>query len=915
MATSVIGKIIRFERVHNRKKDAKSAFAMALTYYLGYAVSSSRDMLHKANFVLQKPDFAAELPLVFMRAFIAYEAENFDLLEEIIDQIRPRKSALKSNQPTFYAHLLYFECLLYLTNRKERAASKTMRNLKDYCEDDFVPGSDLLLANLNLTFRNYSEAYHYLLQGYKRGERSPLFFVCLARTFSESAPRGEAGELLLPLIMWSLNTGVYIDAIMMKHQHLAESVLRKAPKIAQTLYLTTPLDWILHIITTSRMINNDLSHEAFYYYKEAQARQLYFPQLHDFLMRAAHKNGIEDISGFSLMEYMKAEQSIPDSILPFIYHLVLKGKLAGRHDEMMPILKPIIIHFACECLEKRLYGKYYYSLYKYLLDVHEADGAGSKINPKYVEAALEVVKNLLFAYDVTVQDKRVTQILVREQFKKEDAVYKLKDGHCRINLWSPQVEITCLDDTKRNIFDTTAQKTRLIETADQKLYESLYNQGYTTPESLIYLAYEHINKTDENLSLIAQDIFERVKHVGICRLFLKMINAALGNFYARSGSFDQAAGYFKDLDVDAINKNYLEQMLLVYINARNYARAGQLIARLGENLSDKIVLDALKKMTPHIGTLEHKRGLAVQAAKMLSRGWFDTDLMQITLTYYIAPIGGWVELAKSLSNIGVFEPKLHEKILQTAILTHNHTKAAQNVFAQMAKYAVGTQATSDFAMYMCYEVLTNELMPEQVTIHALEQVFNHSSNRLLGYALAHIYIRQGKATSELSLTTCEVARKILTKSIAHAYEDGIIFPIFKEIKDKELLTAYIEKHSAFMYRTGTGRDIAFFYRIGQGDFTEVQMTHLAFGLYYCHVVHFYGEEIEYYFLEKRKMGSVKTKAHTILNNQAHMLENDSDLYYTINNAIVYEQMFKYDQVEEIVTAQLGKKVGIRAKRI
>jgi hypothetical protein len=44
-----------------------------------------------------------------------------------------------------------------------------------------------------------------------------------------------------------------------------------------------------------------------------------------------------------------------------------------------------------------------------------------------------------------------------------------------------------------------------------------------------------------------------------------------------------------------------------------------------------------------------------------------------------------------------------------------------------------------------------------------------------------------------------------------------------------------------------------------------------------------------------------------------LLEKSGDLFYTINNALIYEQMFKYERVEEIVTARLAEKVGIRAK--
>ena len=43
---------------------------------------------------------------------------------------------------------------------------------------------------------------------------------------------------------------------------------------------------------------------------------------------------------------------------------------------------------------------------------------------------------------------------------------------------------------------------------------------------------------------------------------------------------------------------------------------------------------------------------------------------------------------------------------------------------------------------------------------------------------------------------------------------------------------------------------------GEADFTQTPMKYLRFGLYACHIPHFYGEEIKYYFQESIATGSL-----------------------------------------------------------
>lgn len=904
MANRAIGKILRFERIFNKRHDAKSTLAMALTYYMGYGISGQKDLLHKANFVLQTADFGADLTMSFAHCFIACEMENFDLLDELLAGMKSRRNAMKSHDPTSYARYLYFTCFQALARGKDRAATKQYRALEDFYQQAKVASARLLLANLNLVMGEYDLAFQFLHKAYKSGERSPLFFLCLARAFGEAKPNIAEGELLLPLISWALNSGCYIDNIITKNEMLAESLLRRRPKAAEALHNHHPANWTLHIIVTAHMIDNDLSDIAFNYYREAEARQLNFPQLYDFLLRSAHKNSNEDISGYALAQYIKQEGEIPEDMRPFVYHLVVQGALGGRHDEIMEEIGSDIWAFACRSLEQHLYGKYYYSLYKFMVDAR-ISGTRLPVERKYVSAAEEVIKSLLFAYDIVVDDPRAKKILVQEDFKRQEELHTLKDGRVRVNLWSPNVRITCFDDSLRNIIDSKHSLTKLVQNVDFGLHHWFYNNHYQPLEMLIFLADYYIKS--EEMTAEALTIFDKVvKASGVDRSFVRMINASLGNHYAQNGDFVRAVEYFKGLDEASVNKKHLEQMLTAYLKANDHNRAASLLSRWGYEIPDRALFGALKLLSEHMDKITSKKGVAQASADMLTRGWHDQKLMKMVLDHYTAPIGAWVELAKTLLNLGIFEGALFIRILDTALLTRDCSKGVQSIFTELVKQDVKNPILQDFIPYLCYEIIINDLLPENPTIQIMEDFVNEESSNLLYFALAHVYIKTGANRTK--------SKEILASALAKAEEAGIIFPIFKKITDKTILSAYIDKNTAFAHR-GKGEFTATLYHreLGETEFSQTPMTYVAFGLFLAHIPHFYGEEIEYYVAETRGSGSVKTTPQTISNQSPHVLEKNGDLFYTINSALIYEQMFKYEKVEEIVTTRLEEKPAIRAK--
>jgi len=772
----------------------------------------------------------------------------------------------------------------------------------------------MLMAAASCVFGAFGDALGYLLLAYKNGDRSPYFYICLARALENVPPQGEQGRLLLPLIRWSLVTGHHINNIIVRNRAAVEDVLRKYSDDAEKLYSIYPLDWILYIICTRRMIGNDLSRVAFAYYKEAEVRQIHFPQLYDFLIRSAHKNSIEDVSRYSVAQYLKMGTA-PMDMLPFVYHLVLKKARADGGDEKskeyLESIKEDIMQCAYHAVESRLYGRYYYSLYRFALQMALA---GYVVDKNIINFAEQTLKNLLFSYELSFDDSRVSQVLVQEIHKHGEILYDAKGDKIRLELAVyDEVKITCFDENFRNIIDCNLKMQKLVENVDVKILVYFFNKGLDTPDLLINLCLHYMEAAE--LSLSAVKVFERAEaSTQISRSFKMQTRVALGNFYAKNRDYPRAVQYYKHVDESRVAPRNLEQMLQTYIHAGEIALAKRLIARAGNHIADKNLFSAIKRVSSaSTAATAGSKSLAALAYEQLLRGRYDEAMLALVLENHAINLAGWVELARSLAAMGEASMALHAKILEIAIRTRNGaSKGVQGIFAKMAELAPADDILHDFAAYLSFEIMMNGLMPEYDAVHAMERQFFACNDELISYALAHVYIKNSVVTGQ--------SAEILQKAIKAATEENIILPIFKDIKDKNLISPYIEKNMPFVYRGKAGRNstVSFYYRtIGEEGYAEVSMKYLRFGLFLCHIPIFYGEEMEYYFNEEIEniSGSITTSPLKIANNRPHLLEKASDLYYIINSALVYEQMFKYDMVEEIVTRKLTDKEPPRAKLI
>ena len=860
----------------------KNSVHAALRHYRDFAATGQQNFLHQANFVLSGHTRSADMNISFLRMYVANEMGNFSVIEDGLAAMRPHRSAMKNQDAALYAYYLYFSCILSLSRNKERAAGRHNKALIKYCGERKPIQGHRLLAEICYARGDFDTAVRYLHMAYKNGDRSPFFYICLARMLEHFQMNQAHGGLLPPLMRWGLGAGYPLEAVLNTNRHLSEAVLARDAGLAQRLYAAYPLEWILHIICEQKMADNDMSAAALAFYKEAEARQLHFHQLPDFLVRAAHKNGAEDISRYTLERYLAASNT-PGEVLPFVYHLA--AKTAGHDDN--------IIDFACCALDGRLFGRYYYSLYAFLL---KAALNGHDMDEKYAKAAEEAIGGLLFAYDITFDDNRVKKVLIQDAGKQAEVLYDVQGlvGRIRVNLCNADAKITCFDETLRSIIQCGIKMQKLVENVDEGLLWHFYHKGNESAEMLMALP-------GDNAAVLEKII----NHNHISRAFKTHAQAALGNHYARQRNFARAAEYYQNIDENKIDTRHAEHLLAAHIHNGQYERAADIIVGMVDHISEKALFAAMKRLAASPPKSSVKN-LAALARDLLIHGWFDKGLLNMVLEHHAAGLAGWIDLAKTLYALGAEEEQLYVRILETAISVRNSGSSVQGIFAKMTEKAPGSDIVMDFALYLSCEIIIRDILPEYIAIYAMEQVFDTTAEPYIAYALAHIYIRHAVATAN--------SVGILAKAVAMAAEDGIIWPVFKHIKDKNIIMPYIEANAAFLHTARPDSTVTLYCRPADvADFTARPMKYLRFGLFVGHVPHFYGEELEYYFEEIMPRGSITTAPAKIINNRLHLLENSADMFYIINSALIYEQMFKYDNVEEIVSRYVAEKPRIRSK--
>lgn len=874
-------KISLCEKTAQNRNTVKSAIIMVSRYYSSYLLGNEKN-LQKAYYVAVKAYKInpSNIDLFLYTIFLNIEMQNTDIASDMLNAFKPYYGYYKNKKLKIYAKYLFLLILLELNNKKSKKYLNILIQLSKK-EDSYFYYE--LLGYIYIKLNNKSNAYTYLESAFKKGSRSIYTFLGF---YEISKLNGKCfkSDILLSFLRWANRNQIINKYILDKNKDIIIPLVYRNLSLFKSIYMNIDIEWLLIEICRTLQRKKDYSISSYKFYKEAERKQIYIQEFNEILMISSSINGIEELSRYSMEFYIQNNNlNININIKPFIYHLLITNK---KLNNLISIynMKEYIINFAISSIKLNLTGRYFNSIYRYALE-HLKD-----VNEDVANLIEKHLYNNLFIYKLVVSNPLVGYVWVNETEKRESNVYKVENGSCKIKVCTNYFRSVYLDKKQKNIIENETTLIRQIENEDIWLYKYFLDKGYEDLEIFIALSAYHIKSSKLDVDAISI-LNKTISFKEISQTFRMQINAVLGNALFLQNRYDKALKYYNEVDNYNLNEKYIEIMLNVFINTNEYDKAIKLILKKSTYITEKSLFNALKRLSKYE---KYHTIIVGYVYQFLVKGWYDRSLLDIVLKYYNGSQEEWQRLSTSLNNMSIIEIRIDEIILENSIWTHNFNIASQLVFLRMYNTCPLNLLIDKFVYYTCYEVLINFVKLEHEMIIALENIYEEKKDVLLGYALSNIYSRYN--------INSDKSYKILKDTISHMEKHSIILPSIKQIKDKNILTSYIEKSESFIYKCAPGKKVYIYYKFeNDREFRQSPMKYIKFGVYMYVIPIFYNEVIRYYFLEDDGQNSIITNEYTTINSKAYIKENTGDKFFEINNALIYEQMFKYNEVENIAT--------------
>ena len=845
-------------------------------------------------------------PLLLMSVFVHIESGDYPRAAEKLYPALRYRAFFRQSAPLYHGALIFLQA--YLESRRDgrvRNAGKTRKRLAA------AAGAHPVLyaasAMLHMEAGDRKSAFADLLESYRRGCASPFLYAALWRFYGDGASPSD--PLVCPFLLWALAHGADLRPVSRFTDCVEPEFF--ADGTGRLLARDYPHPDLLRKLCAYYIGARDYSEEARAAYKKAEDRQIAAPGLPESLIRASRINGAEDIGRYTMENYLKspAARSETDAGLrAFVFHLILTDP---RLAEFIVAMRNDMLRFGAFCLENGLEGRHFNSVYLFFAAGGGADGADRLRVQGLVKRARQMLKKALFLYEVRFADpeSKVTRLLVYEKERAEPELYDV--GKNAAYVLAASRDFTCVGLTGggRGVSGEVPAVTAMLENPGSGLLWSFFDEGERMFPLLARLGNEILEGEASGAAIRpekAVPVLTALLESGLASAPLKSsANAVLGGIMQDGARYDEALAYYSAADENFLDGRRIERMLAVFVNAGQWERAGGIVAGKADLLSDRALFHAAEKIAQSQSPAA-VRAAAGAAYGLLIRNWYDRRLLELALGHYAGSRAQWQELSRVLAAASFPEPELDAMILRQSVQTRGFDAGSERVFGRLFKNSPGDPAVGEYAYYCVYEMIVNKVRPSYETLLILEKLYDEGGDWLLAVALSHVYLTHGITTFR--------SEAILADALAEQEKLGILFPVFQGNRDKTGASAYIEKNRAFLYRGLPGKDVRLCYKVDdEAVYRTKKMRYIRFGVYLCVIPHFYGESVSYHFSETLPTGSVSTKEESVKNTGVYIAEDSDDPYFAINNALVYEQMFRYDQAEKIIAGMVREKKSVNAR--
>jgi len=508
-------------------------------------------------------------------------------------------------------------------------------------------------------------------------------------------------------------------------------------------------------------------------------------------------------------------------------------------DDLLKTHHAQIIMLAKQCLASGLTGRHANSLYFYLWQQSQNDET-----LEHRDKLESILNKYLLYYAIGLKENStVRQIFVSEPAKRNLAQYAVPDaaGSITIKAGSDSFKVICLGP-QRAVLNEKLNILRMVQPATAELYLHFFIKGDRTFELLSYLSEHYVfEKNDKGLNIDGINVLTAMlDQKQLSRRMRMNILKKLGNAYLKRKGYYQAVKYYAEIDETSHDSASIKNQILALQKSGKTALCAEMLIKAQSRLSS-------------------------------------------------------AEVLKLTQLIGEETPDIDQRILVYATEHDQWDLLSQHAFARLCvKSSAHEDLILSYEQLAIRHMLLEQVKPEYTVLDLMEKRYLQNPNLYLSLGLSSVYLAHNVQTLK--------SEQILQSALTYMEEEHILLPIFKEKLKGQV--PFIEKHQPFMYQTTSGKQCRLNYKTDASSdvFESVDLKYMGHGMYLWSLAVFYNETVEYYFSEEMTSGSIATKVEKLTNSTPFIHHDAQDEYFAINNAAIYESMFKFDDVEKNLDA-------------
>ncbi len=767
--------------------------------------------------------------------------------------------------PSTYGYYLYVKALVDGTDGFWKSACEEVARLYE------TYPREMLLACLyvrmhadTLSARQKLEIYE---EQFMLGSRNPILYLETLSVFGESlAYLAKLDAFEAAVLSFALRYGIYTHPMA---QRVTELVTRKKKMsgelfcFLQRSYEAYPDEEALNALCTLMIRTGMSMRECFVWYERAVFLQLRITSLYEYYMLSADTR-VDKLPPRSVLMYFAYHCELDERRKAYLFALLV------RHREEIPELfrqyeKPIG-EFAVASMEKGVISENLAVLYRYVLE-------GEKI-----QVPQDKIQKIAFRHLIKVSREDVKNVVIVQDKLRSETVYPIEKQRAYVDCYTPE-HVVLLEDAFGNRYCDEKEWTESKLMSVEKT--AIHLEGCST-DNVGFLMYRtNIAGAPEQAEKLLWPMYEKLILSGeIDESYSRELSGKMLKLYFDSEEFDKLEALLPFYDISGASGNERAEIVRYLIYMEKDEQVLDILYNYGfENVSARSLTRLIGRQFEKEQSFDSRMLALVYHTFTL--GKYTQEMLVYLCRYYEGSLKQMKEIWRASIRFEVDASAIAERILQSYLFSHGYLAGLADVFDYYVAHRRRESVVKSYIYDMSYRYFVKQQLSQPQVFHVLEKMLAD------GYEMAHESIVAYLYYMATEVSTYSVAQKaLIAELVNYVISEKQYVPFFSAfVEFIPWLRPYAEL-TYLVYRTTPGTNVMLHYLKDEEDgrYYRVKLEEVCAG-YYCHkFVQFFGERLQYYFMEQQGEEQKLTESGCL--EKSDMTGEEAESRYGLLNDII-----------------------------